>query len=79
MYPLICKYLTINLSQANKANVVMRLTMNMTTEVNIKIGVEVENLKIYSFIYIHATSKPSHLIDHDEVELESMIPIGEGS
>lgn len=64
--------------QGHNADVNAKLTMNMTTEVNIKVGVEIENLKIYSFLYVHAVSQPSHLIDYDEVDLESSIPIGEG-
>lgn len=70
---------SLTIFQGRNADVDAKLTMNMTTEVNIKIGIEIENLKIYSFLYVHAISQPSHLIDYDEVELESSIPIGEGS
>ncbi len=67
-----------DLLQGRNADVDVKLTMNMTTEVNIKIGVEIENLKIYSFLYVHANAQPSHLIDYDEVDLESSISIGDG-
>jgi tRNA A-37 threonylcarbamoyl transferase component Bud32 len=70
---------SVVVSKGRNADADAKLTMNMTTEVNIKIGIEIENLKIYSFLYVHAISQPSHLIDYDEVELESSIPIGEGS